>query len=346
MDIDISLILAYDGLVSGAIYASLGLAVVLIFTVTRVLFLPQGDLVAYGALTLAGLTVGQVPGTVWFTLLLGCICGVMEIVSAPRQQSWRSLVLSLVGYVGIPLIVTLLVLWLAPMKLGMAMSILLTLLILVPIGPYIYRIAFQPVADASVLKLLFIGVAVHFILIGAGLLMFGPEGVRVDPITDAGWSLGPLLISGQSVIIILVSGGMMALLFAAFEYTLPGRMLRATAINRLGARIVGIQPSKAGLQCFALAALIGVASGILIAPITPIFYDSGFVVGLKGVVASVLGGVVSYPLAAVGAILIGVTEAFMAFWYSSYKDVLVFTLVIPVLIMRSLTVHLRSDEDE
>lgn len=346
MDFDISMILAFDGLVSGAIYASLGLAVVLIFTVTRVLFLPQGDLVAYGALTLAALQAGNVPGTVWFTLLLGCVSGVMEIVAAPRRQDWQSLLFRLAGYVGLPLAMALVTLWLAPMKLGMGMSILLTLLILVPTGPYLYRIAFQPVADASVLKLLFIGVAVHFVLIGAGLLMFGPEGVRVDPITEASWSIGALLITGQSAIIILASAAMMGLLFLAFEFTLPGRMLRATAVNRLGARIVGIKPTRAGLQCFTLATLIGVASGILIAPITPIFYDSGFVIGLKGFVASVLGGVVSYPLAAVGAVLIGVTEAFMAFWYSSYKDVLVFTLVIPVLILRSLTVHLRSDEEE
>lgn len=345
MDADIALILAQDGIVTGAIYALLGLAVVLVFTVTRVLFLPQGDLVAYGALTLAAIQSGKAPGTVWFTLLLGCIAAAMGAVDCARQQAWQRLARTVLACAGGPALVAALTLWLAPRQPGMAASILLTLLIAVPIGPLTYRIAFQPVAEAGLLKLMFIGVTVHFVLIGAGLLMFGPEGVRVAPISDARWTVGPLLVSGQAAAVILCSLLLIALLFLGFGFTLPGKMLRATAVNRTGARIVGIAPARAGQMSFTLAALIGVASGILIAPITPIFYDSGFVIGLKGFVASVLGGMVSYPLAAVGALLIGMSEAFVAFWYSGYKDVVVFTLVIPVLMLRSLSAQAAEDEE-
>lgn len=345
MDTDIALILTQDGIVTGAIYALLGLAVVQVFTVTRVLFLPQGDLVAFGALTLAGLLDGRVPGTVWLTLLLGCVAGAMEAFTCARRRDGRGAVRGLLGYVAGPGVVAALASWAAPHRPGMAAAILLTLLVAVPLGPLIYRIAFQPVADAGVLKLLFIGVTVHFVLIGAGLLMFGPEGVRVPPLSDAQWTLGPLLVTGQAAAVVLTSIGLIALLFLAFEFTLPGKMLRATAVNRMGARIVGIAPARAGMMSFTLAALIGVVSGILIAPVTPVFYDSGFVIGLKGFVASVLGGVVSYPMAAAGALLIGISESFVAFWYSGYKDVLVFTLVIPVLILRSLSAGLRSDEE-
>ena len=65
MDSSIASILLLDGLTNGAIYALLGLATVLVFTVTRVIFIPQGEFVAYGALTLAILQTGKVPGTVW-----------------------------------------------------------------------------------------------------------------------------------------------------------------------------------------------------------------------------------------------------------------------------------------
>ena len=345
MDADIALILTQDGIVTGAIYALLGLAVVLVFTVTRVLFLPQGDLVAYAALTLAGIQAGRTPGTVWFTLLLGCAAAAMGAVECARRRAWRRLGTTVLSCIGGPAAVAALTVWLARGQPGMALSVVLTLLIVVPIGPLLYRVAFQPVADSGLLKLMFIGVAVHFVLIGAGLLMFGPEGVRVAPLSDVQWTVGPLLVPGQAVAVVGCSAVLIALLFAGFGFTLPGKMLRATAVNRTGARVVGIAPARAGRMCFTLAALIGAVSGILIAPITPIFYDSGFVIGLKGFVASVLGGMVSYPLAAAGALLIGVSEAFVAFWYSGYKDVLVFTLVIPVLMVRSLAVRGADDEE-
>ncbi len=70
MDATIAGILALDGLTNGAIYALLALATVLVFAVTRVIFIPQGEFVAFGALTLALLQAGKVPGTVWFLLVL------------------------------------------------------------------------------------------------------------------------------------------------------------------------------------------------------------------------------------------------------------------------------------
>ena len=69
MDFSIASILLLDGVTNGAVYALLALATVLVFAVTRVIFIPQGEFVAYGALTLAMLQTGKVPGTVW--LLLG-----------------------------------------------------------------------------------------------------------------------------------------------------------------------------------------------------------------------------------------------------------------------------------
>ena len=60
-------------------------------------------------------------------------------------------------------------------------------------------------------------------------------------------------------------------------------------------------------------------SGILIAPITTMYFDSGFMVSLKGFVGAIIGGLVSYPLAAAGAVLVGLIEAFSSFWASAYK---------------------------
>jgi branched-chain amino acid transport system permease protein len=67
-------------------------------------------------------------------------------------------------------------------------------------------------------------------------------------------------------------------------------------------------------------------------------------VGLKGFVGAIIGGLVSYPLAAAGALLIGLVESFASFWASQYKEVIVFTLILPVLLWRSLTTHHQEEE--
>jgi len=145
---------------------------------------------------------------------------------------------------------------------------------------------------------------------------------------------------------VLVSSVMLiTALYLFFERTLYGKALRATAINRIGARLMGISTVMAGKLSFLLAALIGAFSGILIAPITTIYYDTGFLIGLKGFVGAIVGGLASYPVAAAGAVLVGLLESYSSFWASAFKEVIVFTLIIPVLVWRSLTTH-HVEEDE
>ena len=104
------------------------------------------------------------------------------------------------------------------------------------------------------------------------------------------------------------------LLFVVFERTLIGKALRATAVNRVGARLVGILPSTTGAIAFLLASALAGISGILIGPVATLYYDSGFLIGLKAFVGAIIGGLVSYPATAVGAILVGLLESYAAFW--------------------------------
>ena len=108
---------------------------------------------------------------------------------------------------------------------------------------------------------------------------------------------------------------------------------------------MGISTVMAGKLSFLLAALIGAFSGVLIAPITTIYYDTGFLIGLKGFVGAIVGGLGSYPMAAAGASLVGLLEAYSSFWASAFKEVIVFTVIIPVLIWLSLTTrHVEEEE--
>src|SRR5499425_1582108 len=290
---EIALLLAQDGVSTGAIYVLVALGIVLIFLVTRVIFVPFGDVVGYSALTVAALQLRQMPGTVWLVLTLAAIATVMEAYGLARRGQMQRVPKALLLYAVLPIIPAALV-WLAAGRdLPMWVGIALTLAIVMPISPLLYCIAFRPLADASVLVLLIIAVAVHFAMSGLALLYF--------------------------------------------ERTLTGKALRATAVNRVGARLVGILPSTTGATAFLLASALAGICGILIGPVTTLYYDSGFLIGLKAFVGAIIGGLVSYPAAAAGAIFVGLLESYAAFWYSALKEVFVFSALIPILIWQSFT---------
>ena len=100
-----------------------------------------------------------------------------------------------------------------------------------------------------------------------------------------------------------------------------------------------------GNLTFMLAVAIGAISGMLIAPLTTIYYDTGFLIGLKVFVGAIICGLYSYPIAALGALMVGLLEAFASFWASAYKEVIVFTLIIQVLLWRSFGVKHVDDEE-
>ncbi len=337
MDFSIASILALDGVTNGAVYALLALATVLLFTITRVIFIPQGEFVAFGALTLAMLQAGQVPGTVWFLLIMAGLVAVLDTVAGLRAGRPLGRVLwPVLRGLAFPVLVCAVAWWAAPRQLPLLAQAALTLALVTPFGGLIYRLAYQSLADASVLVLLIVSVGVHFALVGLGLYFFGAEGFRNPSFWDERFSVGPLTLSGQTVIIFLVSNALIVMLWLFFERSLWGKALRATAVNRLGARLMGISSTSAGRLSFTLAAFIGALSGLLIGPTTTVFYDSGFLIGLKGFVAAVFAGLSSYPLALVGATLVGLLESFGSFWASAFKEVIVFSSILPVLLWRSL----------
>jgi branched-chain amino acid transport system permease protein len=346
MDFQIAVLLAQDGLTSGAIYALMALALVLVFTVTRIIFVPQGEFLAFGALTLASLQTQKLPGTVWLLLGLGAAAFVLDFVDAVRRRRPRLLLPAAAWQLALPLLIAGTVAWLAPMQTPLLVQIALSFLLVVPLGPLLYRVAYQPIAEAPVLILLIVSVALHLALSGLGLLFFGAEGSRTPAFTEASVQLGFLQITAQSLWVYACSAALVGALYLFFERTLRGKALRATAVNRIGARLSGISTTAAGKTCFLVAALIGVFSGVLIGPLTTIYYDTGFLVGLKGFVGAIMGGLVGYPGAALGALLVGLLESFASFWASAYKEVIVFTLIIPVLLVLSLRAHHDDEEEE
>jgi branched-chain amino acid transport system permease protein len=281
--------------------------------------------------------LGRVPGTVWFLLILAAAVAVADVVDGvSRRLPPVRVARATLRTLAYPVAVSMLTIWLAPKGLPLLAQAVLTLALVTPFGSLIYRIAYESIADASVLVLLIVSVGVHFALVGLGLYFFGAEGFRNPSFWDQRFSAGALTLSGQTLIIFVVSGALIVALWLFFERSFHGKALRATAVNRLGARLMGISSASAGRASFTMAAFIGALSGLLIGPTTTVFYDSGFLIGLKGFVAAVFAGLASYPLALVGALGVGLLETFGSFWASAFKEVIVFGSILPVLLWRSL----------
>ena len=340
------LFLLQDGITNGAIYALLGLALVLVFAVTRVILIPQGEFVTYGALTYATLSSGQVPGTARLAVAMGIVAFGLDLFAGRRSLHLRLVGRAFAINIALPAAILALSIQLAGRHSPVAVNIALSLAIVAAIGLFLYRIAFQPIAHASVLVLLIASVGCHLALQGFGLVFFGAEGQRGPALSDTAFTLGPLRFTGQSIAVYAITLALIAGLWLFFGFTLTGKALRATAVNRLGARLVGIRTALSGQIAFLLASVIGAISGILIVPITTLYYDTGFLIGLKGFVAAIIGGLVSYPLTAIAALLVGSVEAFSSFYASNFKEVIVFTLILPVLVLRSLAAPAVEEEKD
>ncbi len=345
MTFEIFLLLVQDALGTGAIYVLMALGIVLIFNVTRVIFVPYGDLVAYSALTLGAFQLQRVPGTVWLVLTLAAMAFIVEASSLIRRGKARDIPMAFLYWgilPGIPVAATFLI---GAQGLSLPVQMALTIALVLPLGPLLYRIVFQPIATAPVLILLMVAVALHFAITGLALLYFGPEGFRTSAFVSGSVSIGDMFVPNQLIMIVSAASILSIVLFGFFRFTLAGKALRAVAINREGARLVGIWTTRAGAWAFILASAIAAVAGILISPTTTIYYDTGLLVGLKGFIGSVVGGFVSYPLAAVGAIIIGLVESFGSFYSSALKDAIVFAAIIPIVLWRWLYVASHDTEE-
>ena len=184
MDLQIALMLAQDGVVNGAIYALMALALVLVFSVTRIIFIPQGEFVSFAALSMAALQAGKLPQGVWMLIGLAVITLLVEGWRHLRglRVDWMS---TLVWTVLLPLVAAGLVFGLQPSS--QWAQTLAVLALITPMGPLLYRLAFRPLAHATVLVLLIVSVALHGVLVGLGLVFFGAEGSRTTAFSDARW---------------------------------------------------------------------------------------------------------------------------------------------------------------
>ena len=341
---DIPLILFFEGLTNGAIYALMALGIVVLYSVTGVINVAQGEFVMLAALSVASLRAGQVPGTVYLVVAGLVLWAVYDVIAKLRLGQPLRALWAAVAPLAAAAAAYLIVVVAARSSLPYLVVILLAILLTTALGPICYRVIIQPLPRASVLVFLIMTIGLHLALTGFGLAFWGPQPYTIPPFQGGSLRFGPVRLDGQDLWLFGVSALLLAGLWYFFSRTLWGKALRAAAVNRLGARLSGISVVRAGSVAFTLSVFLSAVAGVLITPITKMVYDFGFMLGLKGFVGAIIGGLTNPAIAVLGALFVGVAEQFSAFYVSSaYKDVLVFLLIIPVLLLRSLK-HLDFEE--
>jgi len=218
---------------------------------------------------------------------------------------------------------------------GMPMPLAIVLAVLVPavVGVLIEKLAIEPAKNADVTSLIIITIGASLVIRGLVQVFLGkgthsfPAFSGSEPIAIAGATLLPqsLWVLGVAALVVLALGWF-------FSRTLMGKAILATSYNRLAAQLVSINTNQVLFISYALSAALGAVGGILLTPITLTSYDVGIMLGLKGFVAAVVGGLGNGLGAVVGGLLVGILEAMGAGYISSaYKDAIPFVLILFIL---------------
>lgn len=204
------------------------------------------------------------------------------------------------------------------------------------VGALVHELGLRPAwRRVSALGMIMITIGAATAIRGVALLVWGTDPRPMDPFTA-----GPALqiagaaVARQTIWVIATTAVALAALYLIFQTTALGRALRACAVNPLAARLVGISPRRMALAAFMLSGAVGAIGGVVLAPITFATYDMGLMVGLKGFVGAVLGGLAN-PLGAVaGGLILGLLEAAATPISSGYKDAAAFVVLIVVMLAR------------
>jgi len=213
------------------------------------------------------------------------------------------------------------------------LAALLAIAVAVVTGLLLHRFAIEPARGASAVTLIIITIGASILIRGLAQIVFDrqfhslPAFSGEEPIRVLGASILP-----QSLWVLGGAAAIVAVLWLVMERTLLGKAVRATAANRLAARLVGIDTTLVLAFAFGISGAIGAMAGILITPITLTSVTVGTLLALKGFAAAMLGGMGNPVGAVVGGLALGLLESLAAgFISSTYKDAVAFLVILAVL---------------
>ena len=208
-------------------------------------------------------------------------------------------------------------------------------------GVLLERIVVRPILGQPAFSIVMLTIGIGYV--ARGLITMIP-GIGTDthtlpvPYKDMVWNLGQgsaggLVLNAEQVVVIGATAALCLLLFALFRYSKVGIAMQASSQNQLAAYYMGIPVKKLNGLVWGLASAVAAVAGLLLAPITFVHANMGFI-GLKAFPAAVVGGFGSLPGAIVGGLIIGVVESLSGFYLpEGFKDIAAYIVVLVMLVV-------------
>jgi branched-chain amino acid transport system permease protein len=204
-------------------------------------------------------------------------------------------------------------------------------------GLVLERLVIRPILGQPAFSVVMLTIGIGYV--ARGLITMIPDiGTETHalpvPYKDDIWNVGGLVLNVEQMVVIAATGVLCALLFALFRYSKLGIAMQAASQNQLAAYYMGIPVARLNGLVWGLAAAMASVAGLLLAPITFVHANMGFI-GLKAFPAAVVGGFGSLPGAIVGGLVIGVVESLSGFYLpDGFKDVAAYIVVLVMLMVR------------
>ena len=230
-------------------------------------------------------------------------------------------------------------------NLPLPVAIVLAVLAVTLFGILFEYLAVRPLKNSPPLMVIIMTIGASIFIRGAAMLVWGkdtfslPLFISGKPIPVFGAVIVPhyLVILGTTIVL-------MILLQLFFKLTLAGQAMRASAVNRKGASLCGIRPERMVKLSFAISAALASISGIIVAPTNNTSYDVGIMLGLKGFVVAIIGGLNSFVGTICGGFIVGIIEALSAVISSQYRTAITFGVLILILLIRPTGIFGRKSD--
>lgn len=218
-------------------------------------------------------------------------------------------------------------------------AVLLSAVVCTVLGVMIERIAYKPLRSASPLAVLITAIGVSYFLQNLALIIFGADTksftsvVSMEPLRLAG---GKLVISGVTIVTVIVCIVIVAALMTFIKKTKAGQAMLAVSEDKDAAQLMGVNVNKTISLTFAIGSGLAAIAGVLLCSAYPTLSPyTGSMPGIKAFTAAVFGGIGSVPGAFIGGILLGVIEILgRAYVSSQLSDAIVFAVLILVLLIK------------
>ena len=216
-------------------------------------------------------------------------------------------------------------------------AIVFALLVMALFGMAAERVVLRPVLGQAQFTVVMVTIGVGYVMRGVVTMMpgWGTDTFKiVTPFAEKVVNVGGAAISLEQLMIILMTAALCVVLFGFFRFTRIGIAMQAASQNQLAAYYMGIPVARINTLIWGLSAAVATFAGILLAPITFVHANMGFI-GLKAFPAAVVGGFGSIPGAIAGGIIIGLVESFAGFYLpEGVKDIAAYIVVLVVLMVK------------